>query len=381
MVVQSFQQQLDLFKSTLPAAVQTNATLLSHVAIAEVLLYEIGLPESQKTGALIPHTDRLGLLWNCLTAAKTFMDIRFAESNLRPRFICLNASDWLFAVLVALKLRTMELPGWDLGVVDAHLPLEQMVDRQIQDMDQLIAKRAEGSRPGDALACSGMEGTTASSVQVRKSTLLQQGSPQAGSSPAVSRGTHAKELFRKQLIRSVQSSSDFDEILQAHDAEGQAQAIAEAVHEQLSGRGALPILSSWKTLNLFAQGQSFAAGVLSGLVTVEFLVNTTDDSVFQQRAQELSGMDRSELKEQLLQALRRPHRVNSTGEGHGKGADSARAATTAAGPSTTTSNSNNSKNNNNNNKNDSPVRGAGESRRKRPVKLPSWGNRAVKDGQ
>ncbi|KAM0503955.1 hypothetical protein ACHAQF_003417 [Verticillium nonalfalfae] len=157
---------------------------------------------------------------------------------------------------------------------------------------------------------SGMEGTTASSVQVRKSTPLQQGSPQAGSSPAVSRGTHAKELFRKQLIRSVQSSSDFDEILQAHDAEGQAQAIAEAVHEQLSGRGALPILSSWKTLNLFAQGQSFAAGVLSGLVTVEFLVNTTDDSVFQQRAQELSGMDRSELKEQLLQALRRPHHVN-----------------------------------------------------------------------
>ncbi|KAL9941940.1 hypothetical protein ACHAQF_003419 [Verticillium nonalfalfae] len=154
MVVQSFQQQLDLFKSTLPAAVQTNATLLSHVAIAEVLLYEIGLPESHKTGALIPHTDRLGLLWNCLTAAKTFMDIRFAASNLRPRFICLNASDWLFAVLVALKLRTMELPGWDLGVVDAHLPLEQMVDRQIQDMDQLIAKRAEGSRPGDALACS-----------------------------------------------------------------------------------------------------------------------------------------------------------------------------------------------------------------------------------
>ncbi|KAF3354031.1 hypothetical protein VdG1_00288 [Verticillium dahliae VDG1] len=219
---------------------------------------------------------------------------------------------------------------------------------------------------------SGQEGTTASPAQVRKSTPLQRGSPQAGSSPAVYRGTQAKELFQKQLIRSVQSSSDFDEILQAHDAEGQAKAIAEAVHEQLSGRGALPILSSWKTLNLFAQGQSFAAGVLSGLVTVEFLANTTDDGVFQQRAQELSGMDRSELKEQLLQALRRPH--NSTSEGHGKGADTARAATTAAGPSTTPSN--------NSNKNyDSPVRGAAESRRKRPVKLPSWANRAVKDGQ
>ncbi|KAG7121543.1 Protein CHROMATIN REMODELING 20 like protein [Verticillium longisporum] len=221
---------------------------------------------------------------------------------------------------------------------------------------------------------SGQEGTTASPAQVRKSTPLQRGSPQAGSSPAVYRGTQAKELFQKQLIRSVQSSSDFDEILQAHDAEGQAKAIAEAVHEQLSGRGALPILSSWKTLNLFAQGQSFAAGVLSGLVTVEFLANTTDDGVFQQRAQELSGMDRSELKEQLLQALRRPHNVHSTSEGHGKGADTARAATTAAGPSTTPSN--------NSNKNyDSPVRGAAESRRKRPVKLPSWANRAVKDGQ
>ncbi|CRK30527.1 hypothetical protein BN1708_005175, partial [Verticillium longisporum] len=157
---------------------------------------------------------------------------------------------------------------------------------------------------------SGQEGTTASPAQVRKSTPLQRGSPQAGSSPAVYRGTQAKELFQKQLIRSVQSSSDFDEILQAHDAEGQAKAIAEAVHEQLSGRGALPILSSWKTLNLFAQGQSFAAGVLSGLVTVEFLANTTDDGVFQQRAQELSGMDRSELKEQLLRALRRPHNVH-----------------------------------------------------------------------
>ncbi|PNH46487.1 hypothetical protein VD0004_g1580 [Verticillium dahliae] len=154
MVVQSFQQQLDLFKSTLPAAVQTNSTLLSHIAIAEILLYEIGLPERQKAGALIPHTDRLGLLWNCLTAAKTFMDIRFAESNLRPRFIYLNASDWLFAVLVALKLRTLELPGWDIRVVDAHLPLEHMVDTQIRDMDELVAKRAEGTQPGDALACS-----------------------------------------------------------------------------------------------------------------------------------------------------------------------------------------------------------------------------------
>ncbi|KAM0281351.1 hypothetical protein ACHAQH_003619 [Verticillium albo-atrum] len=154
MVVQSFQQQLDLFKSSLPPAVQTNSTLLSHVAIAELLLYEIGLPESQKASSLIPHTERLGLLWNCLKAAKTFMEIRFEESNLRPRFICLNASDWLFSVLVALKLRTIELPGWDLSVVDAHLPLEHIVEKQIQDMDELIAKRGEGRSVGDVLACS-----------------------------------------------------------------------------------------------------------------------------------------------------------------------------------------------------------------------------------
>ncbi|KAM0334119.1 hypothetical protein ACHAQA_001139 [Verticillium albo-atrum] len=103
---------------------------------------------------------------------------------------------------------------------------------------------------------------------------------------------------------------DFDDILQTYDPGDKAKVISEAVQQQLNGRGDLPIMSSWRTLNLFAQGQSFAAGVLSGLVTIDFLVNTKDDSVFQQRAQELSSMDRRELKEQLLQALRRPYDAN-----------------------------------------------------------------------
>ncbi|KAM0334122.1 hypothetical protein ACHAQA_001142 [Verticillium albo-atrum] len=154
MVVQSFQQQLDIFKSSLPEAVKTNSTLLSHIAIAELLLYEIGLPETQKASSLIPHTDRLGLLWSCLNAAKTFMEIRFETSNLQPRFISLNASDWLFSVLVAIKLRTIELPGWDLSLVDQHLPLELMVDRQISDMDEIIERRREGRAAGEVLACS-----------------------------------------------------------------------------------------------------------------------------------------------------------------------------------------------------------------------------------
>ncbi|KAM0281349.1 hypothetical protein ACHAQH_003617 [Verticillium albo-atrum] len=154
------------------------------------------------------------------------------------------------------------------------------------------------------------EDAVTSPGRARNLTPPYQGSPTTGSSPAISRGAHARDHFQQQLIRSVRSCSDFDDILQTYDPEDKARAIAEAVHERLSGRGALPILSSWKTLNLFAQGQSFAAGVLSGLVTVEFLVNTTDDGAFQQRAQELSGMGRWDLKEQLLQALRRPHGNN-----------------------------------------------------------------------
>ncbi|KAK1974346.1 hypothetical protein LZ30DRAFT_413218 [Colletotrichum cereale] len=143
MVVQSFQQQLDIFKTSLPAHLKDNLGLLTHVSIAEVLLYEIGIPESQGPASFISQTERLELLWGCCSAAKTFLDLRFPRTSqsLQPRFTCLSSSDFLYVFILCLKLMTLEVPGWDLPLIQKHLDLAGVVDRQVAHLDLFVTHR------------------------------------------------------------------------------------------------------------------------------------------------------------------------------------------------------------------------------------------------
>ncbi|KAK2000926.1 hypothetical protein LX36DRAFT_571305 [Colletotrichum falcatum] len=147
MVVQSFQQQLDIFKSSIPAHLKDNLGLITHVSIAEILLYEIGIPEGQGSASSISLTERLELLWGCCSAAKTFLDQRFPRNNLslQPRFTCLSSSDFLYVFIVCLKLMTLEAPGWDLSLIRKHLDLAGVVDSQVAHLDIFVARRNKRS--------------------------------------------------------------------------------------------------------------------------------------------------------------------------------------------------------------------------------------------
>lgn len=121
----------------------------SHVNIAEILLYEISLSDQHSSASYVPLTDRLQLLWACLRALKSFFAIRFAHRELeRPRFLCLSASDFVFAIITALKLFTLQLPGWNLGHIQSELDMCEVMDSQIRDLVVIINRRKQGLFPG-----------------------------------------------------------------------------------------------------------------------------------------------------------------------------------------------------------------------------------------
>ncbi|KAK2054387.1 hypothetical protein LY76DRAFT_233946 [Colletotrichum caudatum] len=168
MVVQSFKQQLDIFKSSLPTHLKDNLGLLTHVSIAEILLYEIGIPEGQGPASFISLTERLELLWGCCSAAKTFLDLRFPRNNtiVKPRFICLSSSDFLYVFIVCLKLMTLEVPGWDLPLIQKHLDLAEVVDGLVAHLDIFVAHR--NKRPAGAVGTN----PTASSADVSRQNVV-----------------------------------------------------------------------------------------------------------------------------------------------------------------------------------------------------------------
>lgn len=169
MVVQSFQQQLDIFKTSLPEHLKDNVGLLAHISIAQVLLYEIGIPEAQGPASFISLTERLELLWGCCSAAKQFLEIRFPRNHLslQPRFTCLSSSDFLYVFIVCLKLMTLDqVPGWDLPLVQKHLDLGGVVESQVAHLEVFVAHRSGKFRraAADAAAARGGEDAAAATA-------------------------------------------------------------------------------------------------------------------------------------------------------------------------------------------------------------------------
>ncbi|KAK0621380.1 hypothetical protein B0T17DRAFT_493895 [Bombardia bombarda] len=175
-VVSKFREQLKTFRQTLPPhlrdnrtcsslspsdlAIQTNinkASLVGHLHVAEILLYEIGLSPHQRqehegrssanNNNTLSHTDQLECLWACMHATKAFFTNRFTH-DVRgyPRFICMSSFDFIYAFLIALRLVTFRCDGWDLGLVRKELAFEQYVDRQVSDLKYLAKRRSRRTR-------------------------------------------------------------------------------------------------------------------------------------------------------------------------------------------------------------------------------------------
>lgn len=126
----------------IPAAIKTQ------LHIAEILLYEVGIHE--ELSAALTMTERLELLWECLKATRSMLEARFEVPMVdRPRQTCLASFDYTYAMLTSLKLSTLALPGWDLGLVRRELDAAKFLDMQIHEVKWLLEKRSRGAWRAD----------------------------------------------------------------------------------------------------------------------------------------------------------------------------------------------------------------------------------------
>ncbi|PFH58795.1 hypothetical protein XA68_13211 [Ophiocordyceps unilateralis] len=143
MVVESFRHQLDTFRVTLPAHIAAIPTMQCNITVAEVLLLDIAISDQQCAATSLTAPERLHLLWACVRSLRAFFKLRFAMFDMdRPSFLPIIASDLTYAFITGIKLLTLQLPGWDLDRIGRELALDQMLSRQIQDLGQVIDRRA-----------------------------------------------------------------------------------------------------------------------------------------------------------------------------------------------------------------------------------------------
>ncbi|RDA88027.1 hypothetical protein CP532_3456 [Ophiocordyceps camponoti-leonardi (nom. inval.)] len=149
MVIESFRDQLDTFRVTLPPHIASIPTMQCNITVVEILLSDIAISEQHSASTGLTPTDRLHLLWSCVNSLRTFFQIRFTMFDVdRPRFLPIIVSDLTFAFITGIKLLALQVPGLDLERVGRELALDQMLSRQIRDL-ALIIQRRRSSSSGD----------------------------------------------------------------------------------------------------------------------------------------------------------------------------------------------------------------------------------------
>ncbi|CAK7213789.1 hypothetical protein SCUCBS95973_001918 [Sporothrix curviconia] len=149
-MIQNLRQQIEAFKAQIPEVYHNDVNLVGHLHTAEILLYEAGLQESSShplpKDESMSASDRLELLWACTYAIKNLMRNRFQDHITdQPRSLCLSSFDFTYAFLTSLKLMTLQAPGWDGRRVRSELAFDDLIDRQILDL-QLLAERRSQNR-------------------------------------------------------------------------------------------------------------------------------------------------------------------------------------------------------------------------------------------
>jgi hypothetical protein len=168
LIIKALQQQLVTFKESIPTHMKTNPSLVGHLYVAEILLYEVGLQENVG----LPLTDRLEYLWACVRAARAFFNNKFSQPlTAQPQFICMCSFDFLYAFLTVLKLVTFSMPGWDLQLARKELEFDYLVDKQIEDMQCLADRRL---RVSSAQGGKGLEELSAQQQQDPYRRLAEQ---------------------------------------------------------------------------------------------------------------------------------------------------------------------------------------------------------------
>lgn len=147
MVVQTFQDQIEACRASLPPHLVDNSTLQLHLAISEILLADISISDPHCSAIVLPLNDRIHLLWACLRSLRRFYDIHGASKccdingSERRHFLGLNASDLAYAIITGIKLLLVRLPGWDPRFIVAELGVREMLEHEIADVGEVVARR------------------------------------------------------------------------------------------------------------------------------------------------------------------------------------------------------------------------------------------------
>ncbi|KAG6320626.1 hypothetical protein E4U22_003065 [Claviceps purpurea] len=153
MVIQTFQDELDTFRASLPPHLAHSPTLLCHIAVAETLLKDLAISDQRCHPEHMPVSDRLQLLWSCIKSLNEFFEIRFAKPEVEgPQFLIIMASDMAYTLITGIKLLTLQLPGWDLHSIIQELDMVTIFDRQINHVNDVINQRRSGLLSPDRCA-------------------------------------------------------------------------------------------------------------------------------------------------------------------------------------------------------------------------------------
>ncbi|KAL7950482.1 hypothetical protein V8C42DRAFT_306649 [Trichoderma barbatum] len=147
MVVQTFQEQIDAYRASLPPHLVDNGTLQCHMAISEILLADIAISDPHCSSVALPLNDRIQLLWSCVRSLRRFYIVHAAAKcsevadTEERHFLGLNASDLAYAIITGIKLLLVRLPGWDPLYIVSELRVREMLDQEIRDLGMIVARR------------------------------------------------------------------------------------------------------------------------------------------------------------------------------------------------------------------------------------------------
>lgn len=152
MVIQTFQEQIEAYRASLPPHLLDNSTLQCHLAISEVLLADMAISDSHCAAISLPHSDRIHLLWSCLHALRRFYAVASVKScdmidQVERSFLGINASDLAYAIITGIKLLLVRIPDWDPRYIISELGIREMLDEEIEHVGEIVARRKSDRWP------------------------------------------------------------------------------------------------------------------------------------------------------------------------------------------------------------------------------------------
>ncbi|KAL9484933.1 hypothetical protein ACSS6W_003722 [Trichoderma asperelloides] len=152
MVIQTFQEQIDAYRASLPPHLVDNSTIRCHVAISEILLADMAISDAHCSSRSLPHSDRIHLLWSCLHALRRFYGVASLKccditDREQRNFLGINASDLAYAIITGIKLLLVRIPDWDPRYIVSELGIREMLDKEIEDVGQVVARRKSDRWP------------------------------------------------------------------------------------------------------------------------------------------------------------------------------------------------------------------------------------------